>query len=42
MFRSLQAARQSLMTARGSVTMDARANALLLCDTGPALEDTAY
>lgn len=40
-FRSLQAARQSLMTARGSVTLDARANALLLRDTGPALEETA-
>ena len=40
-FRSLQAARQSLMTARGSVTLDARANALLLRDTDPALEETA-
>ena len=39
-FRSLQGERQSLMTPRGSATLDARANALLLRDTPSALRDT--
>jgi len=38
-FRSLQGERQTLMTPRGSVTLDARANALLLRDTAAALKD---
>lgn len=38
-FRSFQNARQTLMTPRGSVTLDARANALLLRDTTTALDD---
>lgn len=38
-FRSLQSERQTLMTPRGSVTLDARANALLLRDTAAALND---
>ncbi|MEZ3500944.1 DNA uptake porin HofQ [Pantoea sp. KPR_PJ] len=38
-FRSLQGERQTLMTPRGSVTLDARANALLLRDTPAALDD---
>lgn len=39
-YRSLQAERLSLMTPRGSVTLDARANALLLRDTAAALKET--
>ena len=38
-YRSFQGARPSLMTPRGSVTLDARANALLLRDTPEALRD---
>lgn len=38
-YRSFQGERQSLMTPRGSVTLDARANALLLRDTPAALRD---
>ena len=36
-YRSFQGERQALMTPRGSVTLDARANALLLRDTPTAL-----
>ncbi|WP_239955048.1 DNA uptake porin HofQ [Pantoea sp. Z09] len=39
-YRSLQSERPSLMTPRGSVTLDARANALLLRDTAAALKET--
>lgn len=39
-YRSLQGERLSLMTPRGSVTLDARANALLLRDTAAALKET--
>ena len=39
-YRSLQSERLSLMTPRGSVTLDARANALLLRDTAAALKET--
>ncbi|PNK62207.1 MULTISPECIES: DNA uptake porin HofQ [Pantoea] len=38
-YRSFQGERQALMTPRGSVTLDARANALLLRDTPTALSD---
>lgn len=38
-YRSLQGERQTLLTPRGSVTLDARANALLLRDTPSALRD---
>ncbi|MFH8135856.1 DNA uptake porin HofQ [Pantoea osteomyelitidis] len=38
--RSLQAERLSLMTPRGSATVDTRTNALLLRDTEAALEET--
>ncbi|MDU5782561.1 MAG: DNA uptake porin HofQ [Pantoea sp.] len=38
-YRSFQGERQALMTPRGSVTLDARANALLLRDTPAALSD---
>ncbi len=38
-YRSLQA-ESSLMTPRGSVTVDARTNSLLLRDTAPALKET--
>ncbi|MGK3142427.1 DNA uptake porin HofQ [Pantoea sp. C2G6] len=37
---SLLAERQSLMTPRGSVTVDKRTNSLLLRDTAPALQQT--
>lgn len=39
-YRSLQGERQTLMSPRGSVTLDARANALLLRDTASALQET--
>ena len=38
-YRSLQGERQTLLTPRGSVTLDARANALLLRDTPSALSE---
>ncbi|WBG91221.1 DNA uptake porin HofQ [Pantoea piersonii] len=38
-YRSLQGERQTLLTPRGSVTLDTRANALLLRDTPSALRD---
>lgn len=38
-YRSLQGERQTLLTPRGSVTLDARANALLLRDTPSALRE---
>ncbi|MFB4361675.1 protein transport protein HofQ [Pantoea sp. PNA 14-12] len=38
--RSLQGERQSLMTSRGSASVDTRTNSLLLRDIEPALQDT--
>ncbi len=38
--RSLQSERDSLMTSRGSVTVDSRTNTLLLRDTEAALKET--
>lgn len=40
--RSLQGERQSLMTSRGSATVDSRTNTLLLRDTSSALQQTEH
>lgn len=41
LFSSLQKEKAALMSARGSVTLDARTNNLLLRDIAPALDETA-